>query len=133
MPTKNETKQIAKNIRDIAKDAHPDDAKELRHLAVVVESGDMKKAWKTYKSMDTFNRDAITEENLEFLYINRTKGKKVISVTIKVNNDEILKGELIFPIDATDREIASNIMGWESEQRDELIQFDYGTIKKRKR
>ena len=64
------------------------------------------------------------------LYINRTKGKKIISVKITVDSKLVCETELIFPVDANNGEMASGIVGWESQCRDEMISFEYGDVKK---
>ncbi len=127
---KEQCKKIAKQLRRIAKGESLFDAKQFRELAVVVESGDMKKAWKVYKNMETFNREAIHGDLLNFLYINRTKGKKHISVKIKTGDKMLYKTELTFPTDADDQEMGMAIVHWESEQRKELLSFEYGDVKK---
>jgi len=131
-------KAAAKELRRIARGESKHNAKEFRELAAVVQTGDLKKAWRRYRAMDTFNREAINGDLMVFLYVNRTKGKKVVPVRIMLTStksgDEKLyvETELTFPVDADDDEMARAIMFWEDEQKKELLRFDYGDIKRRR-
>jgi len=125
-------KKIAKQIRTIAKGESSRDAKQFRELARIVATGDMKKAWKYYSNMDGFNREAIHGEVMSFLYVNRTKGKKIVPVRVTCGDELIHETELVFPSDASDTEMARAICNWESEKRGQLLNFEYGDIKRKR-
>lgn len=129
----NDNKKVAKQIRMFAEGESPRDAESLQELAKLVKAGEMKKAWGFYREIDSFVREAINEDIKSFLFTNRTKGKKIVPVRIKFEDEILHETELIFPSDISEEELALAVFRWEGDRRENILSFEYGDIKTKRK
>jgi hypothetical protein len=60
--------KVAKELRSLAKGESRDDAKDIRDIANLIESGKLVVAYKKFQGLDTFMRDLFPDDCLQWLW-----------------------------------------------------------------
>jgi hypothetical protein len=114
-----ERKAILKKLRAFTRRESSYDKPCLNKLAKLIEQGRQKDAYACYRDMDTFVRDGVPEEVIQFISLNRKVGKRIVRAQVKlvgngskkVFNPKLGAGviyecTLEYPGDMTDAEVS---------------------------
>lgn len=140
-----ERKAALKSLRSFIRGESKYDQKILRKMAKLIESRHNSEAYKLYRRMDTFVREGLPQDVLDYIMLNRAVGKRVIKARVKLKgkggkkvfNKEMGPGviyscELHFPGDCGDNEIARSLAGMEDDILKEIVEVQVQEYKREK-
>lgn len=139
--TKKEAKEAARLIRKVSAGERKADKRDMVILARFLELGRYREAYKYYRKMDTFVREAVPDVALRFLFMNRASTQLMVEafVTLKGVN-KIFKSGLPpgcvakytwgMPGDATQDEMARWIFTWQEKVIKDTVEVKMGKVKK---
>lgn len=136
------TDMIDHILRDLDTES-PSDRKQFRHLANKVRKGKWKEAKKALREMDTFNREAISNEVYNEINIRGAGSKRIVEAHVRLKDCKKVFKEgfpsgvvamvtLEFPGDMTDDQIAMGVGCQDDKiikQAVEVIYEDKGKVK----
>tara|TARA_R110000824_G_scaffold12226_5_gene53503 strand:- start:1820 stop:2260 length:441 start_codon:yes stop_codon:yes gene_type:complete len=138
--------EAIKQLKDYVKDCNlKGDKDELKELIKIVKEGNFKKAYKYLRSADTYVREGIPQEVWNYIQLSQFKTEKVVKMRLRIKpeliegDDVVLKNgdiatlELIFPGNATKREIAMGVINSEDDFMKQFVEVEYLKPKRRKR
>jgi len=129
-------KKAAALVRERKKGEHRLDQKAMEELAVLIEKGKYEKAYKHYRSMDTFVREGIPEDVVHHIQVKTAGGVRTITAHVRLKNckkvfrDGFKPGvvsmiDMEFPKDTTDEKMAMAIVSQNDEVLDRVVEVVY--------
>jgi hypothetical protein len=139
--TKKEAEETAKLIRKSSVGERKYDKKAILALALLLETGKYKEAYKHYWKMDTFVREAVPEVALRFLFMNRASTKLAVDAFVTLKGVTkvfrpglppgcVAKYTWGIPGDATKEEMARWIFNWQEKTIRETVEVKMGKVRK---